>query len=97
MGPELIRDGECHDVGGARWVAREPMLEARMGCRGTNEVATVLRCEADRVGAVHRNGAAGCAFNTLSQIRSSAGTLQGGVSPLHGPSFWTTSVEGALI
>jgi len=50
MGPELIRDGECHDVGGARWVAREPMLEARMGCRGTNEVATVLRCEADRVG-----------------------------------------------
>jgi len=26
------------------------MLEARMGCRGTKEVATVLRCEADRVG-----------------------------------------------
>jgi hypothetical protein len=47
---------------------------------------------------VHRNGAAGCAFNTLSdQVRSSAGTLQGGVLPLHGPSFWTTSVEGALI
>jgi len=38
------------------------------------------------------------AFPLLSrsgQVRSCAGTLQNGVSPLHGPSLQTTSVEGA--
>jgi len=48
MGPEPIRDGEEYTgrVNPVRWVAREPMPGARMGCRSpSEEVATVLRRE----------------------------------------------------